>query len=85
MAFRWRADESPTLNAVFVAKNVIFHGIQTSIDKEPYSFVIFQGVEPGPHDPPLDPRMRFFCESSANFQMTACEFDQEMSQPQTCR
>ena len=26
-----------------LGKFVIFHGIQTSIDKEPYSFVIFQG------------------------------------------
>ena len=38
---------------------MIFQGIWTSIDKEPYSFVIFQGGGGGP-DPlslPLDPRM----------------------------
>ena len=30
--------------------SVIFHGIRTSVDKEPYSFVIFQGGN-------LDPSM----------------------------
>ena len=44
MAFRWRADAGPILNAGLVAFS-IFHGIRTSIAiaKKPYIFVIFQG------------------------------------------
>ena len=38
MAFCWRADGGPTLNA-----SLVFQGIQTSIAKKPYIFVIFQG------------------------------------------
>ena len=45
MAFRWRADNGPTLNA-----GLILQGICTSIAKKPYSFVSFQG---GPD--PLSP------------------------------
>ena len=41
MPFRWRADDDPTLNAGLVA--LCFKGIRTSIAKEPYIFVIFQG------------------------------------------
>ena len=48
-------NDVPTLNAGLVA--VIFQGIRTSIAKEPYIFVIFQGG-PNPLSPsPLDPRM----------------------------
>ena len=36
---------------------VIFHGIQTSIAKKPFIFVIFQGVGPDPLSPSLDPPM----------------------------
>ena len=46
MAFRWRADIGPTLNAV------IFQGIWTSIAKESYNFVIFQRGS-GPQCPSL--------------------------------
>ena len=38
MAFRWRADNGPTLYA-----GLFFQGFRTSIAKEPYIFVIFQG------------------------------------------
>ena len=48
MAFRWRADNGPTLNAGLVA--VIFQGVRTSIAKKLYIFDIFQGREgPDPH------------------------------------
>ena len=51
--FRWRADDGPTLNA-----GLVFQGIQTSIAKKPYTFVIFQGWgSPDPPVPPLDPGM----------------------------
>ena len=43
MAFRWRADGGPILNAGFGSRFVIFHGIRTSIGKEPYNFVLFRG------------------------------------------
>ena len=48
MAFCWRADDGPTLKAGLVACD--FKGIQTSIAKKPYIFVIFQGGSrtPGP-------------------------------------
>ena len=42
MAFRWLADGGPTLNAGLVALWFL-QGIRTSIAKEPYIFVIFQG------------------------------------------
>ena len=51
MAFRWRADDGPTLNA-----GLVFHGIWTSNAKKPYIFVIFQGGH-RPPVPPLDPGM----------------------------
>ena len=42
---------------------VIFQGIQTSIAKKPYIFVIFQGGRggggPDPLVPPLDPHMLY--------------------------
>ena len=48
--FRWRADGGPTLNA-----SLVFQGIQTSIAKKPYIFVIFQGGGcPDPLSTPLD-------------------------------
>ena len=51
MAFRWRADDGLTLNAGLVA--LWFLEIRTSIAKEPYSFVIFQGSGgPDPLPPP---------------------------------
>ena len=54
MAFRWLADDGPTLNAGLVA--AIFQGIRTCIARKPYIFVIFQkGSEPPV--PPLDPHM----------------------------
>ena len=36
MAFRWRADDGPTLNA-----GLFFQGIRTNIAKKPYFFFIF--------------------------------------------
>ena len=55
MAFRWQADDGPTLNAGLVAFD--FKEIRTSIAKEPYVFVIFQG---GPD--PLSPRWIRTCQ-----------------------
>ena len=49
MAFRWRADDGPKLNAGLVA--AIFQGIRTCIIRKP--FVIFQGGGGGPN--PLSP------------------------------
>ena len=49
MAFRWRADGCPTLNASLVA--LWFQGMQTSIAEKPYNFVIFSGVGGGGPDP----------------------------------
>ena len=40
IAFRWRADDGPTLNASLVA---LCQGIWTSIAQKPYIDVIFQG------------------------------------------
>ena len=54
MAFCWRADDGPALNAGLVAF-VIFQGIQTSIAKKPYIFVIFQGLGGGVPTPPIPP------------------------------
>ena len=48
MAFRWRANDGPTLNLGLVA--AISQGIWTCIARNPYIFVIFQG---GPD--PLSP------------------------------
>ena len=49
MARRCWADDDPTLNDGLAAF-VIFQGIRTSIAKEPYIFVIFQGG-PDPMSP----------------------------------
>ena len=60
MAFRWRADDDPTLNAGLVAL-LFFQWIRTSIAKKPYIFCDFQGgggtPDPLPPPPPLDPHM----------------------------
>ena len=53
MAFRWHANEWPTLNAGFAA--AIFQGTRTRIARKPYIFVIFQGGG----GPDLDPHMQF--------------------------
>ena len=45
MAFRWRADYGPTLNASFI----IFQWVRTCIPKETDSFVRFDGRS-GPTD-----------------------------------
>ena len=56
MAFRWHADDGPTLNAGF--------GTWISIVKKPYIFVIFQVVKTPSPKPPLDPPMELtFTES----------------------
>ena len=50
MAFRWRADDGPTLNAGSLA--AIFQVIRSCIAKKPYIFIIFQGVlDPLPPTP----------------------------------
>ena len=55
MAFRWRADDGPTLNTGLVA--AIFPGIRTCIARKP---CIFQGGGgPDPLSPPLDPHMSY--------------------------
>ena len=58
MAFCWRADNGPKLDAELVAL-WFFKGIRTSIAKKPYIFVIFRGGGGGggvrPLVPPLDP------------------------------
>ena len=57
MAFGWRADDGPTLNAGLVAF-VNFRGIWVSIAKKPCSYVINQGGrKSGTPFPPLDPRI----------------------------
>ena len=50
MAFRWRADDGPTLNAGLKAE--ILDGIWTYIARIPYILVIFQGGL-DPLSPPL--------------------------------
>ena len=50
MAFCWPDIES----RLGIGSFVIFQGIRTSIAKEPYSFVIFQGWGSGLPVPPLD-------------------------------
>ena len=49
MAFHWRADDAPTLNAGLVA--AIFQGIRNCIARKPYIFVIFHGGGGGGPDP----------------------------------
>ena len=68
MAFRWRAENGPTLNASLVALWFSL-GIQTSIAKRPYIFVIFEGVSgpPAPH-PPLNPPMLHMIGSEVVYQ-----------------
>ena len=56
MAFRWRADDGPTLNAGLVACD--FSGDPDQYCKETlYFFLFFQvgGGGPNPLSPPLDP------------------------------
>ena len=50
LAFRWRADDAPTLNAGMVAVSFfMWVGVAySSIPKESYSFVIVQGGGGGP-------------------------------------
>ena len=50
--FGWRADVECWLGSFKVLQ-----GIQTSIAKKSYIFVIFQGGGSGPPFPPLDPHM----------------------------
>ena len=56
MAFRWRADDGPTLNAGLVAL-LFYRGFGQVLLKKPYIFVTFQRVS-GPPVPPLDPHMQ---------------------------
>ena len=55
MAFRWQADDGPTLYAGFVALR-FFQGIRISIAKNTLYFCDFSGG-PNPLSPPLDPPM----------------------------
>ena len=65
MAFRWSADDGPTLNDLecWLDSFVIFQGIWTRIVDKPYIFVIFQGG-PDPRPPPLDPHMLLHLQTS---------------------
>ena len=54
MAFRWRADDGPTLNAGLVAL-WFFRGSGPVLLKKPWFFVIFQGIQTP--CPPLDPHV----------------------------
>ena len=58
MVFRWRADDGQNLHAGLVALR-LFRGIRTINYKEPYIFVIVQGMESGPLSPFMDPRMNY--------------------------
>ena len=49
MAFRWRADDGPILNAGLAA--AFFQGIPTSIAKKPIFSLIFRGGGPDPLPP----------------------------------
>ena len=53
LAFRWCADDGPTLNASLVALCDFFQGIRTSIAKKPCIFLIFQGEGGGQLNPPM--------------------------------
>ena len=55
MAFRWCADDGPTLKVSLAGQLCGFQGIQTSIAKKPYIFVIFQGVGGGGVRTPVPP------------------------------
>ena len=58
MAFRWRADDDPTLIDGLVA--LLFSGIRTSITKKPYILRFYRGgggLDPLPPVPPLDTPM----------------------------
>ena len=58
MAFCWCADDGPTLKVSLAGQLCGFQGIQTSIAKKPYIFVIFQGGGGGLTPvPPLDSNM----------------------------
>ena len=54
MAFRWGADDGPTLKDGFGSFE-IFQGVPTSIAKKPYIFVKFQGMGGGGGPAPLSP------------------------------
>ena len=71
MAFRWRADDDPTLNAGLVA--VIFQGIRTSIAKEPYIFCNFLGGS-GPPVPPSGSAHALYntCTYTTGTSLTTC-------------
>ena len=58
MAFRWRADNGPTLNAVLVAF-LCFMVSGPALLRNPI-FVILQGASGPPDPPPRDPRMHRF-------------------------
>ena len=57
--FKWRSAGVPIKAQHLNAKMCDFKGIQTSIAKKPYKFVIFQrgSGPPALPPPPLDPRM----------------------------
>ena len=72
MAFRWRTDDGPTLNAD--------KGIRTSINKEPYIFVIFQGKGVRTPCPPLNPHM-----NSSGERYSLIEFLASMGHSSICK
>ena len=58
MAFRWRADGGPTLNAGLVAL-WFYRGSGPVLLRKPLILIFFRGGGSGPPVPPLDPPMIF--------------------------
>ena len=70
MAFRWRADDGPTVNADWCF--VIFQGIHTSIAKKPYILVIFRWAgsgSPVPHSGSAHVMVRSYFTTMSNLNL----------------
>ena len=57
MAFRWRAENGPPLNAGFVASVILGDPASKLLGDPVYFFVILQGGPDPLSPPPLDPHM----------------------------
>ena len=81
MAFRWRADDGPTLNAGLV----FFKGIWTSIAKESYIFVIFQmGPDPLSPPPPGSAHVKVLAYAVDSSEYSSFPFNKKVGQPNFC-